>query len=139
MRNKSNLPSILDNMLSKSLSDIVGNDFTTSMPSVNIIEEEESFMIEVAAPGLSKGDFNLKIDDDSLIVSAKKETKSESGEKGKFTRREFNYTSFKRSFTLPETVDQEAINAEYNNGVLFITLNKKTEAVKAEPRKIKIT
>jgi HSP20 family protein len=100
-------------------------------PAVNVVEEDDRFLIELAAPGLEKGDFDLMIDKNSLVVKVEKESEKEEVEE-KFTRREFNYTRFSRSFHLPETVDSEAISAEYNNGVLKIQLPK-VDAAKALP------
>ena len=120
------LNSFFDNFFDNSIADFVGSDFVKSQPSVNVIESDTQFNIEVAAPGLEKEDFNLSLDKDQLTISASKEVKNEVNEE-KYTRREFNYTSFKRSFTLPENVNINDITATYENGVLNITLPKKTE------------
>ncbi len=108
-----------------------------TLPSVNIAESNESFKIEFAAPGLSKEEFKINLDNNVLTVgSEKKEEKEESNEN--FTRREFNYSSFQRSFTLPDSVNGEEITAEYQNGVLNIEIPKREEA-KAKPvREIEI-
>ena len=92
-------------------------------PAVNIVDNEGDFMIEVAAPGLQKDDFKVEIDHGILSISAEKEEKVEMEEKD-FTRREFNYSSFHRSFALPENVDSESIMAKYEDGVLRLTLKK---------------
>ncbi len=105
-------------------------------PAVNIAENEGAYIIELAVPGLSKADFEVKVDKDLLIVSARKEQSNE--EKNNYTRREFNYFEFERSFLLPETVDAGAITANAENGVLSITLNKKEEAKPAPSRVIEI-
>ena len=91
------------------------------------METEKNFRIELAAPGLNKEDFNIKVEKDTLSISAKKETSTVEGEKVKV--REFAYTSFQRNFNLPKTVDAEAIEARYENGVLSVTLPKKEEAL----------
>ena len=137
LKHKNTLPGFFDDFFNRNLSDIIGSDFTSQTPSVNIIEEDDVFRIEVAAPGLTKGDFDIEIKDDRLVVSAKKETKSEEKTE-KFTRREFNYNAFSRSFYIPELVNQEEINATYDKGVLVISLNKNGEAEKQEPKVIKI-
>ena len=86
---------------------------------------------QLAAPGLQKSDFNINIENDYLVISAEKKTeKEETGNEGKFTRREFNYSSFKRSFQLDENINREGIAASYENGVLSITLPKKEETWK---------
>lgn len=119
------LDQVFDNFFNRDLGTFFGNDLMRETPSVNIIELEQAFNIELAAPGLDKGDFKVKVEDNHLLITAKKENKSEeTGETGKFVRREFNYTSFKRSFRLPEDVDAEAIKANYENGVLVVNLPK---------------
>lgn len=108
----------------------------TSVPAVNIKETEEGYAIEMAAPGMNKDDFKVDLDHNLLTISA--ETKSEESDKdaeGKYTRREFNYRSFKRTFTLPETADGEKIHAAYKEGVLAIDIPKKEEA-KPKPAKL---
>lgn len=109
-----------------------------STPAVNIIEENDGFRIEVAAAGLSKDDFRIHLEDDVLTVSAEKEQDGKD-EQGKYTRREFNYTSFKRSFRLDDSIDQEAVKAEHANGILKIHLSKREEAVKQGPKSIEIS
>lgn len=105
-------------------------------PAANVIETPEAFLIDIAAPGLSKQDFEIKLDKDVLRVSASKEEKTE-GE-GKVRRQEFSYFRFERKFTLPEIVDSEAISASYTDGILKITLPKKPEARPLPPRAIEI-
>ena len=93
------------------------------IPAVNITDHEDSFDIDVAAPGLTKDDFKINIENGLLCISAEKETKKEEVEE-KFTRREFNYNSFERTFVLPENVDVEKIEAKYVDGVLKLSLKK---------------
>ena len=120
---------LFDSFFNRNLGDFFGNDVLKDSPSVNIIEKDDAFEIELAAPGLDKADFNVKVEDNTLLISAKKETKNEEeGENGKFVRREFSFTSFERSFRLPENVNGENIKANYVNGVLVINLPK-TEVV----------
>jgi len=107
------------------------------LPSVNISESEESFKIELASPGLQKEDFQLKLDNNILTISAEKKTDAEQKEE-RYTHREFHYSSFSRSFTLPNTVDSEKIEAKYDNGVLFLTVPKREEAKKKPARQIEI-
>ena len=106
-------------------------------PMVNVVESEDNFKLEVAAPGLNKEDFKISVEKDQLLVSASKEEKKEE-ETEKYTRREFNFTSFKRSFYLPETVNAEAIGANYENGILTLTLPKKEEAKEKGPRVVEV-
>ncbi len=105
-------------------------------PPVNITEFAGDYQIEIAAPGLEKGDFNLKLDGNLLTISAEKkqETKDENA---KSIRREFNYRSFKRSFTVDEKIDAANIAAKYDNGVLKVELPKKEET-KAVAKEITI-
>ena len=121
----------IDTLFNTTLADAMGTDFTNSSPSVNIVEHDAHFTMQLAAPGLQKSDFNINIENDYLVISAEKQTeKEETGNEGKFTRREFNYSSFKRSFQLDENINREGIAASYENGVLSITLPKKEETWK---------
>jgi HSP20 family protein len=107
--------------------------FKGTAPSVNIINNDDAFVIEVAAPGMKKEDFNLELDNNLLSISYEK--KEEKEETGKYTRREFSYESFKRSFTIPENVvNGEAIQAKYEDGILRLNLPKKEEA-KVQPKR----
>ena len=128
-------PALLENFL---------NDFERvapthqhSFPAVNVLESDNSFKIELAAPGLKKEDFKINIHENVLTISSEQKTENEENN-GKYTRKEFNYKSFKRSFTLPKTVDGEKIVASYDNGVLGLELPKKEEAKPKEPRLIEI-
>ena len=113
----------------------IGDKLISRVPAVNIAENENEFHIELAAPGLKKEDFKINLDKNVLSVSADK--KVENVEGTKFSKREYNYTSFTRSFTLPETVDHSKINAEYTDGVLKLTVAKREEA-KFQSREIAI-
>ncbi len=126
MNRNSLLPidSFIDELFGKSISDFIGSDLTFNQPSVNIIEADDLFKIQLAAPGLEKTDFQISIDKGAIhISSAKKE--DEKTESGKYTRREFSYKSFKRRFKLPENIDEDTVQARYENGVLEIDLSKK--------------
>lgn len=107
---------------SKSFNNVAYNN----LPAVNIKEVESAFQIEVAAPGLKKEDFKLSLHENRLTISAKQEEQNvEKTEK--FSRQEFNYSSFQRTFTLPKNVDGEKIEASYINGILHVGLPKKEE------------
>ena len=96
-----------------------------SIPSVNITESTDKFIVALAAPGLSKDDFKINVEENVLTISAEK--KEEGSEvKPNYSRKEFSYSNFKRSFNLPETVDTEQINASYENGVLALSIPKKS-------------
>jgi HSP20 family protein len=113
----------------------IGDKLISRIPAVNIAENENEFHIELAAPGLKKEDFKINLDKNVLSVSADK--KVENVEGTKFSKREYNYTSFTRSFTLPETVDHSKIDAEYTDGVLTLTVAKREEA-KFQTREIAV-
>lgn len=132
------LTNFMDDVFNRSISDLVGSDFSVTTPSVNITENNDTFTLELAAPGLDKSDFNVVVEKDQLVISASKETKSEDKEEGKWTRKEFNYTTFKRTFHLTDAVDAENINAEYNKGILTLILPKKEEIKAKAPRAIEI-
>mgnify|MGYP000315482527 CR=1 FL=1 len=136
------LPSVFDDMFR---TDWLGgttnvNSIGTSIPAVNIREDDDSFNVQVAAPGKSKEDFNIELDNDVLTISAEEKKENETTDKnGRFTRKEFSYSNFKRSFSLPDSVDSARISASYNNGVLEIALPKKEEAKVQAKRLIDIS
>ena len=106
-------------------------------PAVNIVELENEYRVDVAAPGLEKEDFKVELENRVLSVSAeKKEEEEEKTEK--FNRKEFNYQTFKRSFKLPNTVEGDKIRAEYKSGILSVFLPKKEEAKEKPAREIEI-
>jgi len=119
-------------------------------PAVNVKEDANAYTLLVAAPGYEKGDFEIKVEEDTLLLStiskevaAKETTEVEAEatpakEVETYTRREFNYGAFKRSFNLPETVDPTKITANYVNGILTISIPKKEEAKPVPPRTIEI-
>lgn len=119
-----NVSNIFDQILNRSISEMVGSDFTLSIPSANVVEHDDNFQIILAVPGLEKSDFSISVDKNQLIVSAEKENPV-LPEGAAIKRKEFNYSSFKRNFTLPETVDNNRIKAEYTDGMLTLTLLKK--------------
>lgn len=100
-----------------------------NMPAVNIMETKDDFNVSLAVPGMKKEDFNIDLDGNMLTISCEKEEKKEEKE-AKYTRKEYNYSSFSRSFTLPEGVNQEKIDAHYEDGILKMTLPKKEEVKK---------
>ncbi len=105
-------------------------------PAVNIAETEAQFEVELAVPGLSKEDFKINLDKNVLNVSAEKKTETVDENK-KFTKREYSYHSFSRSFTLPESADSAKIEADYTAGILKLTIAKKEEA-KFQSREIAV-
>jgi len=107
------------------------------VPSVNIVEQKDAYNVSLAAPGLKKGDFNIDIDGNMLTISCEKEETKEEKEK-KFTRKEYNYSSFSRSFTLPEEINREKIEASYTDGVLHIVLPRKEDNKKVSAKHIAV-
>jgi HSP20 family protein len=108
-------------------------------PAMNIKETKNDFEIEMAAPGLTKNDFNITIDDGVLTISSEKEEKTEEKEEG-YLRREFSYRTFTRSMSLPETVDESKdVKAEYHDGVLKLVLHKKPEEKSKVAKTIKVS
>ena len=94
-----------------------------NLPAVNIIEKDDKFLIELAAPGLRKEDFKINIENGILQIDSESQREVEE-EKDNYTRKEFNYNSFSRSFTIPENASEENIAASYENGVLKLKLQK---------------
>ena len=116
------------------------NTQRSQVPAANIKETEDDFKVELAAPGLSKEDFNIAVEDDVLTISSEQKHSSETtDEKERYTRREFRYSSFSRSFSLPEEVKQDEISAAYTDGVLTISVPKNKEAQLAQKRTIAIS
>jgi len=139
-RTRGNVPSFIDEFFGKDWMDSVFSDRPgISTPAVNVKETDNDFLIEVAAPGLDKKDFKLDLDNNVLTISSEKEFKDEMKEDGRYMRREFSYTSFSRSFTLPEAVDAEKIKAEHKDGILLITIPKRDEAKRKPPKQIDIS
>ena len=107
-------------------------------PAVNVKETDQEFVIELAAPGLSKEDFNIDVKNGVLSISSENETSSEQKEEN-YTRKEFSYSSFSRSFSLPENINMEDINALYKEGVLSVTLAKKEPREESPSRTISVS
>ena len=112
----------------------------TTIPAVNIKETGDSFEVEVAAPGMTKNDFKIELDNNTLTISSEKENNYEQKEGERYTRQEFSYQSFQRTFQLPkEVVDADKIQARYENGLLHLVIPKKEEAKQRPPRMIQIS
>jgi len=110
----------------------------TSEPAMNIVETDNDFEIELVAPGFSKKDFKVSIDNGYLNISAEKSIDKEEKEKN-YTCKEFNYNSFERSLLLPDTIKEDAIKAKYNDGILSFKLMKKEETKKRKPKMIEVS
>ena len=126
-------PSLVDELFNQDRR-VRTSSISSTTPAVNIIEQDTQFLIELAAPGNKKEDFEIEIEDGILSISSSNEEENTS-EKETFTRHEFSYNSFRRSFTIPESVDVSTIEANYNEGVLLIKLLKLEEAL-PQPKKL---
>ena len=136
------IPSIFDRLFENDMFDWSSRHFSntnTTLPSVNIKESNDGFEVEMAAPGLSKNDFKIELNNDQLTISSEKEIEKETKGEEHFTRREFSYQSFCRTFYLPNTADAEKIRAKYENGLLKVNIPKKDEAKPKPPKQISIS
>ena len=139
IRKRSHVPGYLDNFFG---SDLMRSFFSDgadySVPAVNIKENDKNFEIEVAAPGLNKDDFNITLDNDVLTIKSEKKSETEDKQED-YMRREFQYSTFCRSFSLPESVNRDKIKASHKNGILSVELPKNEEATIEKSKKIKIS
>ena len=143
-RNRSSfsaIPALVDDFLGRELFNWDNSNYSatqTTIPSVNIKESNESFEVEVAAPGLDKKDFKVQLENNLLTISSQKERTEENQFDG-YSRREFSYQSFQRSFILPkDVVNEDGIMARYENGLLQLVIPKKEEVKQKGPRLIEI-
>lgn len=136
------IPRLFDDFFSRDVFDWMNNSLINTnytLPAVNIKENGEGFAVEMAAPGMSKEDFKIELENETLTISAERKTENEVKEGERFTRREFNYQAFRRSFYLPKsTVDYDKIRAKYENGVLTIHIPKREEAKALPARQIAV-
>jgi HSP20 family protein len=130
--------SLLDRFFPNGLSEFWNRPLIETVPAVNIREKKDGFQIEMAAPGLKKSDFKIDADDNLITVACEKESEEKTEEKD-FTKREYNYSAFSRSFTVPETADANKITARYEDGVLKLAVPKKEKALKPAGRSIKVS
>lgn len=117
--------------------DFFDNDWmikaNATAPSVNVLEDDKEYKIEIAAPGMDKEDFNIRLENnDELVVRMEKKNEKEQKDGKKYLRREFSYTHFEQSFTLADDIDRDHISADVTSGVLNISLPKRTENEKAK-------
>ena len=133
--------SLFGDFFDKEFSDWTTSNFSptqTTLPAVNIKETDDKFEVFMAAPGMNKKDFRINLNDNLLTISSEKQDENEEKNE-KFTRKEYSYQSFTRSFTLPkEVVDSGKISAKYENGELHIEIPKKEEAKPIPPKQIEI-
>ena len=134
------VPSFFDDFVTRDVFDWsnANNANGSSLPAVNIKEDDDNFEVEVAVPGLKRDDFNIELENDVLKISSENKSKSETDDNN-YMRREFRYSSFKRTFSLPENkIDGDKVEAKYTDGVLHVTLPKREEAKPKPVRAIKI-
>lgn len=136
------MPSFFNDVLSRDLWNwgLSNNSTTnTNIPAVNIKETQDAFEVEMAAPGMTKNDFKIELDNNVLVISSEKKQEAEDKEGATYSRKEFSYQSFQRTFQLPkEVVDVDKIEAKYENGLLQLVIPKKEEAKQRPPRMIQI-
>lgn len=134
-------PALFDDFFGRELFNWGNNNYSatsTTVPSVNIRETGDNFEVEMAAPGMNKNDFKIELDGNTLTISSQREHKQEAEHEG-YSRREFSYQSFQRSFVLPkDVVDVEHIAAKYENGLLHLSIPKQEQAKQKAPRLIEI-
>ena len=135
-------PSFIDRFFNNDLMDWGTSNFSstnTSLPAVNVKETDDDYFIEVAAPGMSKKDFSINFQNNVLTISSERQNEKEEKDDS-YTRKEFSYQSFQRSFTVPgNDVDSDKISASYENGILNIKLPKREEVKPKPAREIKIS
>jgi len=135
-------PSLFDRFFESDLFDWSNRNFSntnTTLPAVNIKENADKFEVTMAAPGFTKDDFKIELKHDLLTISSEKQLENETEDEQHFSRREFSYQSFNRTFTLPNTADSEKIGAKYENGILKVLIPKKEEAKPKAPKQIQIS
>jgi len=134
-------PTLFDRFFDNDLFDWSNRNFSmtnTTLPSVNILESEDGFEVEMAAPSLDKGDFRIELNNNVLTISSEKRLENEVKEGQRYNRREFSYQSFCRSFTLPDSAESDKISAKYENGILKVQIPKRDEAKPKPMRQIEI-
>ena len=141
VRNSNQTPSLFDRFFDGEMFDWSNRNFSntnTTLPSVNIKDNADAFTVEVAAPGFVKADFKIELNRNLLTISSDKKVENETKEGEVFTKREFSYQSFTRSFTLPQIADGDKIEASYDNGILTVLIPKREEAKPKPARMIEI-
>ncbi|MEO7175631.1 MAG: Hsp20/alpha crystallin family protein [Saprospiraceae bacterium] len=118
---------LLEQFLDPSVGQFFGRDTSNNLPNANIVEADTSFVIQLAAPGLNREDFNLSVDMNILKVSADK-TATDDSNIGRYIQHGFNYSQFSRSFNLPESIDTAQIQANYRDGILSIEIPKQQKS-----------
>lgn len=131
------------NWLPSVFNDFFDNNYmqraNATAPSVNVAEDEKAYSVEVAAPGMTREDFNVHLDENGdLVINMEKKTREEEKKERKYLRREFSYTKYQQTLVLPDDVDKAKISAEVKNGLLSVTLPKVAEAENRVARSIEV-
>lgn len=138
--NLSPFNSFFDDFFTRDLFDWNNSSVTgTTVPKVNILETNEEFRVEMAAPGMKKDNFRIELDNNMLSISSEVKHEENLQDDHHYSRREFSYQSFRRTFYLPDTVENEKIRARYENGLLCLTIPKREEAKRKPSRVIQIS
>ncbi len=138
-KNRNLMPACASEILEDAfLTNFFESTFKSNIPAVNITEGATDYKIEVASPGLQKEDFKIDLENDILTISSEKKQSSEEKSE-KFMRREFSYNSFRRSFILGDTVEEDKINASYKDGILLVSIPKKERSKEKSNREISIS
>lgn len=136
------MKTFFDDFFARDLFDWNNKNFAavgSNVPSANLKETDSKFEVELAAPGMKKEDFNIEIEDNVLTISSEKQEElEESNKKEHYVRKEYNYTSFSRSFYLPDAADDDKVEATYKDGVLHVTIDKKESSKKKVGKRIQI-
>lgn len=141
VRFSNTMPSLFDRFFENGMFDWSNRNYSntnTTLPAVNIKEDKNGFEVEMSAPGFEKKDFKIELNNSLLTISSEKKVEDETKEGQQFTCREFSYQSFSRSFTLPQIVENEKIEAKYENGILKVKIPKKEEAKPKPAKQIEI-
>lgn len=138
------IPSLIEDFLMRDLLNTTNENWKSTgatLPAVNFGETNDAFTIEVAAPGMKRGDFHVELDNNVLTISSQREeNENEKNKEGQYSRREFSYQAFQRSFALPENkIDGEKIAAKYTDGILYLTVPKREEAKVRPPKQISVS
>ncbi len=142
VRFSNQFPSLFDRFFDSDMFDWSNRHYSntnTTLPSVNIKEDNDAYHVEMAVPGFEKKDFKIELNNDLLTISSEKRDEKEAKEGDNYSKREFSYQSFCRSFTLPATVENEKIKAKYDKGILHIDIPKREEAKPLPPKVIAIS
>ena len=131
------VPTFFDSLFGKEFFDYNFNNSVASLPAANSKETKDAFSLQLAAPGMKKSDFKVEVNNNVLTISSEKESTSDEQNEG-YSRKEFSYHTFTRSFNLPQTVNKDLITASYNDGLLVLNIPKREEAKEKPARLIDI-